>query len=242
MRIESREGKAVNSLADWEESISSDHWKPELGRSADSLAEFIINHNGADALRKRVATVLGERVVFEKGVLEHRVRFDRYGKDRFHDLGIFGKTDSVKSLFVGVEAKVDESFGGFVSDKWATANKMRNDGTSTRRPERIQELCARFGPGITEESRRIRYQLLYGAAGTVDEVADRFVFYVAVFRTKVYNAKKGKRNHEDYRRFVDRAGGKPIQTDDDGAEAHVLTVGGKRLHAIYEYFNFDRGR
>lgn len=238
MRIEDSRGNAVNGLEDWETLVRPKRWKQ--GRSAYSFADFIINQNGSHAIGKRVASVLGEPVVFKKGIPEHEVRFDGYGKGRCHDLGIFGETDSGMSLFIGVEAKVDESFGGFVSDKWARANKKRNNGTNTRLPERIQELCARFGPGITEESRRIRYQLLYGAAGTVDEVADRFVFYVVVFRTKVYNAKKGKRNHEDYRRFVKRTGGERIWTGDDGAHADVLAVGDKKLHGIYEYFGYDR--
>ena len=242
MRIEDSEGKAVNNLDDWETLIRPEHWQPGRGRSAYSLAEFIIKQNGADALRKRVATVLGEPVVFDKGVPEHEVRFDRYGKGRFHDLGIFGKADSGKSLFVGVEAKVDECFGEYVSVEMSKAKQIRNDGTRTHLPERIRELCARFGPGITEESDDIPYPLLYSAAGTVDGDADLSVFYVVVFRTYAYDADKGKRNHEDYRRFVERAGGEPIQTGDDGAEAHVLTVGGKQLHAIHEYVNLDRSR
>ena len=245
MRIEDSKGKAVNSLDDWETRIRREHWKPELERSAHSLAEFIINQNGSHALQERVATVLDERVVFEKGILEYEVRFDEYGKGRVHDLGIFGKTDSGKSLFVGVEAKVDEPFGNYyVSKEWARANKIKNDGKRTGKLERIRDLCARFGPRITEKSDDIRYQLLYSVAGTVDAGKDRSVFYVAVFRTYAYDAEEGKNNHEDYRRFVERAGGEPIQTDDDGAEAeaHVLMVGGKQLHAIYEYFNLDRGR
>ncbi len=242
MRIEDSEGEAVNNLEDWRILVTPNkNWQP--GRSAHSLAEFVINQNGAYALRERVASVLDEPVVFDKAVPEHKVRFDKYRKRRAHDLGIFGKTDSGKSLFVGVEAKVDESFGNYyVSKEWARANKRKTDGKRTKKPERIQELCARFGPSITEKSDDIPYQLLYSVAGTVDEIADLSVFYVAVFRTYAYDAGEGKKNHEDYRRFVDCAGGEPIPTDDDGVEVHVLEVGGKRLHAIHEYFNLDRSR
>ena len=241
MRIESREGEEVNDLRGWETLVRPEHWK--RGRSAYSLAEFIIDRHGAYALQWTVASVLGEPVEFDRGVPELEVRFDRYGRGSVHDLGIFGRTRSGRSLFVGVEAKVDEPFGDFVSDRWAEAGRMRNRGTSTRLPERIRELCARFGPGVTEASRDVRYQLLHGAAGTVDAGADLSVFYVIVFRTGAYDAEAGKRNHEDYRRFVERAGGEPVRMgDDDSAEAHVLAVGGKRLHAVHEYFNFDRGR
>ena len=239
VRIESCEGKAVNGLEDWKTLIKPKHWK--RGRSVCSLAEFIIDRNGVPALRERVASVLGEPIVFDKGVPQHEVCFDEYRNGRVHDLGLFGKTDSGKSLFVGVDAKVDEPFGDFVSEAWAAADKERKRG-NTRKPERIRKLCARFGPGITEESRDVRYQLLHGVAGTVDAGADLSVFYVIVFRTGLYDAEKGKKNHEDYRRFVERAGGERIRTGDDGVEAHVLTVGGKKLHAIHEYVNLDRGR
>ena len=240
VRFESCEGKAVNGLGDWKTLISPKYWKP--GRSACSLAEFIVDRNGADALRNRVAAVLGEPVVFDKGVPQQEVCFDEYRNGHVHDLGLFGKTKSGKRLFVGVDAKVDEPFGNFVSEEWAAADKVKKGGKITRKPERIRKLCARFGPGVTEGSNDIRYQLLHGVAGTVDADADLFVFYVVVFRTGLYDAEKGKQNHEDYRRFVERAGGKPIQTGDDSAEAHVLTVGGKKLHAIHEYVDLDRGR
>ena len=239
VRIESCKGKAVNGLGDWKTLISPKYWKP--GRSEYSLAEFIIDRNRADALQERVAAVLGEPVEFEKGVPKYEVSFDEYRNGHVHDLGLFG-TVSGKRLFVGVDAKVDEPFGNFVSEEWAAADKVKKGGKITRKPERIRKLCARFGPGVTEGSGDIRYQLLHGVAGTVDADADLFVFYVIVFRTGLYDAEKGKQNHEDYRRFVKRAGGKPIQTVDDSAEAHVLTVGRKELHIIHEYVDLDRGR
>ena len=240
VRIESCEGKAVNGLGDWKTLISSEHWK--RGRSEYSLAEFIIDRNGADELRERVATVLGEPVEFEKGVPKYEVSFDEYRNGHVHDLGLFGETKSGKRLFVGVDAKVDEPFDVFVSEKWAAADKKKKSGKITRLPERIRKLCARFGPGVTEGSGDIRYQLLHGVAGTVDAGADLSVFYVVVFRTGLYDAEKGKQNHEDYHRFVKRAGGVPVPTGYDGAKAHVLTVGGKKLHVIHEYFNLDRSR
>ena len=57
-------------------------------------------------------------------VPESEVRFDQYGKGRVHDLGICGKTASERSLFVGVEAKVNETFGKSVGDEWREANKF----------------------------------------------------------------------------------------------------------------------
>ena len=236
MRIEDSKGNQLTCLDDWRGLQVPDKWKP--GRSAHSIADFVVNRQGASSLRDRVSSVLGEPVEFLKLVPEYEVRFDRYGRGRVHDLGIFGDTVSGQSLFVGVEAKVDERFNEYIGDAWREANQERDRGKGTHKPERIQELCTRFrnGPGITENS-EIRYQLLYGAAGTVDAGADVSVFYVAVFMTDDYDPAVGEANYRDYLRFVECAGGEPIGTDEIGASSHRLTVGHRPLVSIYEYFD-----
>ena len=167
MRIEASNGNPLTSLDDWERLHKPKHWKP--GRSAHAIADFVVNQRGADKLQQRVSSVLGKPVDFHKLTPECEIRFDRYGRGRVHDLGIWGETASSKSLFVGVEAKVDETFNEYVGDAWRKANQERDRGISTRKPERIRGLCARFkgGPGISVDS-DISYQLLYGTAGTVD--------------------------------------------------------------------------
>ena len=150
MRIENSQGNQLTGLDDWKSLHTPRHWKS--GRSAYSVADFVVNRGGADKLRQRVSSVLGEPVVFLKLVPESEVRFDQYGKGRVHDLGICGKTASERSLFVGVEAKVNETFGKSVGDEWREANKQRVANTNL--PQRIKELCARFNdaPKITEDS------------------------------------------------------------------------------------------
>ena len=237
MRVEDFKGNELTSMDDWQSLHEPDKWKP--GRSAYSVADFIVNQSGAEKLRERLSSVLGEPVAFLKLVPEYEVRFDRYGKGRFHDLGIRGNTASRGSLFVGVEAKVDETFGKYVGDEWREANELLERGENTNKPQRIQELCARFGgaPRITEDSSEIRYQLLYGVAGTIDAGADASVLYVAVFRTDAYDASIGEANRRDYLRFIECAGGEPIGSGGGGASAHLLTLSDKRLVSIYEYFD-----
>ena len=236
MRIENTEGKPLNCLDDWKSIHKPTQWKE--GRSAYSVADFIVNREGACKLRDRVSSVLGEPVTFHKIIPEYEVKFDQYGKGRFHDLGIFGKTQSGKSLFVGVEAKVDESFGAYVADEWRKAQKIRESGKGTRLPERIMQLCDRFNDGLgINKCDKVRYQLLHGTAGTVDSKADVSVFYVAVFKTDSYDKEIGESNHRDYQQFIERAGGVPTQDNGNRASSHVLTLGGKQLIAIYEYFD-----
>ena len=234
MTIEDSKGNQLRSLDDWEGLHEPEKWEP--GRSAHSVADFIVNLGGARKLRERVSSVLGKPVAFTKLIPQYEVRFDRYGKGRVHDLGIFGETDSGSSLFVGVEAKVDEPFGRYVSEEWRDAIRVRNRGKRTRKPQRIEELCARFGGPEISVDACIRYQLLYGTAGTVCAGEDVSVFYVAVFQTDDYDKDIGKSNLRDYRQFIEQAGGKPTKDDDAGASSHLLTVGGRSLVSIYEHF------
>ena len=235
MRIQDSTGNQLNSLDDWKGLHEDEHWKP--GRSAYSIADFIVNRQGARNLGARISSALGDSVEFLQLIPEYGVRFDRYGKGRFHDLGIFGRTKSGKSLFVGVEAKVDESFGKYVSDEWQEAEELMARGERTRKPQRIRELCARFhgGPEVPTNP-DIRYQLLHGTAGTVCVEADISVFYVAVFVTDDYDRSIGESNYRDYRQFIEWAGGKPIGDGGVGASFHQLTVGDRPLISIYEHF------
>ena len=135
MKVEDTKGAPITNLADWaklyDSPRSSHQWKE--GRSAYSAAEFIINRNGAESLRARVSDALREPVVFDRIVPEHEVRFDQFGHGRMHDLAVFGKTSSGQTLFVGVEAKVDEPFGASVRDAYLAAK--------SRHVEAVQEVA-----------------------------------------------------------------------------------------------------
>ena len=227
MRIETSDGEPLRSLAEWQAVHKPEHWKP--GRSAHSVADFIANRNGARRLSQRVSEVLGESVKFHKIIPEHKVKFDQYRNPRVHDLGIYGETESGKSLFVGVEAKVDEPFGNYVSEEWRKAD------TPSKR-NRISQLCDRFqdGPGISEYD-EIRYQLMHGAAGTVEAGADVSVLYIAVFVTDDYDPAKGEANFQDYQTFLNRAGATPNPNPnrDRAYESHTINLSGKTLTTIY---------
>ena len=227
MRIQDSDGHPLKTLDDWEAIHDEGKWK--RGRSAYEVANFIVNRNGVAKLARRVSQVLGDRVQFEQITPECEVRFDKHrGKGRVHDLGIRGQTRSGDSLFVGVEAKVDELFGETVAKEW----QERTVGKENR----ILELCNRFqdGPGIRPTD-PIRYQLMHGTAGTVAADADVSVFYIAVFVTGDYDPTKGEDNEEDYMRFIRRAGGIATAHNVSGATCHTLRLSGKRLTAIYEY-------
>ena len=237
MRIEDSKGNELTELRDWQRLHEPKKWK--RGRSAWSVADFVVNQGGAERLRRRVSSVLDEPVAFVKIIPEYEVRFDRYGKGRFHDLGIHGTTTSGGSLFVGVEAKVDETFGDYVGSELRKAEQRLESGNKTKMPERIRGLCARFSdaPRITRDSCKVRYQLLHGVAGTLDAGAEVSVFYVAVFRTRAYDDSVGDENRREYLRFIECAEGQGIGAGKGSASAHLLSIGGKRLFSIHEYFD-----
>ena len=241
MKIVDYHGSVISTLQEWERHFdNSKHWK--RGRSAYSLADFILNHNGAALLESRVSSVLSERVTFELATPEYRAKFDRYGKPSQLDLGIFGNIGSGRGLFVGVEAKVDETFGKTVGERYRDALKTRQSNPRTNAPQRVEQLLSRyfseFEPPQDSRFADIRYQLLTAAAGTVAVPQDLVVLYVLVFKTSSYDPQKGEENYSDFKKFVDCAGGKPLAQCGQFGLAHELVIDRKRLVAIHEHVNF----
>jgi hypothetical protein len=239
MKIESRDGRPINTFEDWaslyDTPQQSHQWKEH--RSAWSIADFVMNHNGGQRLQQRVSGVLGESVGFERVIPEYEKRFDQYGRGRVHDLGIFGETADGRSVFIGVEAKVDESFGPTVHDSYLQSKANQITGTSTNAPERIEQLLAMHFSAPDVSMFDIRYQLLYATAGTLAANADISVLYVVVFKTPLYDESIGADNYRDYIHFVNKVGGEPLSLDDKGAMAHEIKFDDRRLVCVHEYFD-----
>lgn len=224
MRIESNDGKAIACVADWKKLVGTGNWEP--CRSAHALANFVLNKGGAEKIRRAVSAILKEPVCFDIATPELAIQFDKYGHPRFHDLGICGKTENGKSVFVGVEAKVDEPFG--------TPVKKQFKGASPTAKQRIKKLWKRHAPKSKIEKSDIRYQLLYSTAGTVDAGADISVFFVMVFQTRLYDEKKGERNHRDYLHFMCETSAQRLDFLDEKFDVHHLTLNEKRLICVYQ--------
>ncbi len=241
MRVEDIQGNPLSSLADWarlyDSPRSSHQWKQH--RSAYSVAEFILNKNGGESLKARVADAIGEPVEFERAVPEFEVRFDRFGRGRMHDLGIFGKTASGRSLFVGVEAKVDEPFGATVRDAYLTAKAKQIGGECTNAPERIEELLKLHFPKPDLAAFEVRYQLLYATAGTLAAGADVSVLFVVVFKTPLYSETLSADNYRDYVDFLGRIQAEPLKLSNKEAHGHKLTLQGKQLICLHETYELE---
>lgn len=238
MIIESSNGAEISNIVDWAKLYdtpqSSHQWKE--GRSAYSAAEFILNKNGSRVLQDRVSESIGKPFEIERVVPEYEVRFDKFGRGRIHDLGIFGTTTDGKSIFVGVEAKVDETFGASVHDSYLKMKAKQITGLSTNAPERIEKLLTMHFCDPDPSMFDIRYQLLYATAGTLAAGADISVLFVAVFKTALYNESIGVENYRDYIQFMGKIRAKPLQLPSKAVQGHELVLQGKRLVCLHEYF------
>lgn len=238
MRVEDTKGTSVATLADWAKLYcspqSSHQWKEH--RSAYSAAEFFINRNGAESLKTRIADAIGQPVEFEKAIPEYEVRFDRFGRGRIHDLAIFGKAESGQDLFVGVEAKVDEPFGEPVREEYLRAKSKQIAGEKTNAPERIEDLLKLHFTRFDATMFDIRYQLLYATAGTIAAGADISVLYVVVFKTPLFSETASAENFRDYVDFMNKVGADSLKLSGKEAQGHKLSIQGRELICLYEYF------
>lgn len=238
--IDSR-GRKIDSLSSWERIYDSPRsarqWKEH--RSAYSLADFVVNRNGVGVLQARVSDALGETVQFERATPELEIRFDQFGRGRVHDLGIYGRTEAGQTLFVGVEAKVDESFGALVRDTYLAAKARQGGGNSTNVPKRIEQLLKLHFTGMDAGMCDVRYQLLYATMGTLAANADRSVLYIVVFKTRLYSDTIGAENSQDYVDFMRQIGATSLQLSNKKVRGYKVVLGGKELVCLYEHIELD---
>ena len=110
LEFKNSRGQTIKSWKDWEAVYANNPGHFVQHRSAYSVAEFMLKNNGGEYLRARISQLLGEPVVLQEAKPELEVRFDNYGKGRFHDLGIYGRNeDSNKSVF-----KIREAIRGYL--------------------------------------------------------------------------------------------------------------------------------
>lgn len=245
MKYTDSKGNQIKNINDWEalvfqSSKKKKHWK--VGRSAHSLADFMMSGNGETFIKKIVSELLKENISFEKAITELEIRFDLYGHGREHDLGIWGTTDSKKKVFIGIEAKVDESFNEKISEAYISAKIKELSGKNTNAPKRIEELLKRNFKEIKPEYFDLRYQLLYSTVGTLDAIddksmADISIMLIIVFQTTLYDEVKGIENYKDYIQFVNSIDSERINSNAD-KDFHKLKIGDKFMYSIY--MNIDK--
>ena len=200
-----------------------------------------MNQNGTAQLEARISSVLSRPVALEQGTPEYAARFDRYEGPARLDLGISSRTGGGESLFVGLEAKVDEPFGSeTVCERWQKATETLKNNPRSKAAVRVKELLSRYFGDDDEpcESRfaEVGYQFLTATAGSVAMEADVSVFYVAVFLTPDYDEESGRENRLDYDNFMRVSGAGDLAQESCRFLAQELTLDGRHLVCIYEHF------
>lgn len=231
--IQDNKGNPINTMEDWAKIYSSGskakHWKE--GRSAYSIANYVINHNGLEIIKSRVKDVIQEEIIIERVVPEIEITIDKYGQGRVHDLGMFGEKSSV---FIGVESKVDETFGNTILDAYLDASIKKITGESTKAPNRIEDLLALHYGKPDKSVFDLRYQLLYATVGSLEAGFDKSFLYIIVFKTNLYDDLKGIDNYRDYLEFIHSLNGEELDCSRQDSRVHDLKIGGKTLYSIYE--------
>ena len=234
MEITNKNNQPIKNINDWKKEIPQKDWVE--GRSAYSLADFILNRNGLEKIKAILQEILKEEIVFEKEIPEYEVKFDNFnGKGRFHDLGVWGKTKSSnKTLFIGIESKVDETFGQTVSEAYISGIIKRFNGENTNLPERVGNLIKQnFGNKIKSKHFDIRYQLLYSTIGTLEENTDISFFFIIVFKSNKYDKIKGNENYRDYCQFIQNVISEKIPCDIDNVEVNKLSIDNREIYSVH---------
>ncbi len=199
----------INTYADWErvfKAAKPKDWKE--GRSAQSLAEFMMQENGFESLKQYVGEAIQtpkDEIEIQKVTIEGRIAFDNYNHSREHDLAIEARTKSGKTIFIGVEAKVDESFGSNTIEQYRKSSIKKNPNSTV--PSRIDGLKEYFPTDKEKEFENLRYQLATATAGTLRaQTASKTDFDVYVFMVLVFtdncDAKKKEKNKNAFVLFL----------------------------------------
>lgn len=225
----------IKDFNDWD-GVFSNHkskdWKP--CRSAYSLAEYMMQHDGFNQVIKMASNAIGDSITaIDTATIEDQVAFDAFYHKREHDLTIVAQTASKKSVFIGIEAKVDEPFGNDTVENYRTDSVIKNSNSKV--PERISDL-RKYVPQETSDADfgKLRYQLLTATAGTLcakdnNNDYDYYIFMVLVFKTKSYDQDRGDENKKDFNSYIDA-----MQAVSKGDGVYKCVSNGKNLTIIYK--------
>lgn len=227
--------KVITNYGDWRNAfIQYDkpiHWRE--GRSAQSLAEdfMLTNKPGRDMLVQIVEQVTGEKIAGQiQACIEHESEIEGFhGSGRMQDLAAFGKLHSNLSFFIGIEAKVDETFDKTIGERAFIIEKIRAKKPTTKQHERLMNLLqelmhVNFDKNgfpalldVPDEIKNLRYQLLYYLAGSFREDADIIFLPVVVYKSnglhfECYDSSIGSQNQNDYENFRKALGFKKYKT------------------------------
>lgn len=232
-------GESIDSYDKWKavyKEHDSRHWR--LGKSAESLAWFIEECNGLNVIKDktnealRQANIDDEVLSFTFGEIEHASRIDDANNQRKQDLALKGTTQKGAKFFIGIEAKVQETFGSKIKDAIKQAQKYKREHKNSKSvaEKRIKDLVDKYLDCTHNEAGELRYQPLHTLAGTANETGDINIMIATSFNTKQFKSRK--KNESDFNDFMRKVRGiKHII----GSLYKLELENGKKLIAFYDH-------
>lgn len=255
--IKNSSGRVLSNMEKWKQGfIEVDkkpmHWKE--GYSAHSLGKFFTECNGQQWLDNMLKQILGSSVLYADAEIEHPSKLDSYkGGQRMQDLAIWGKTQEGKSVFIGIEAKVLETFDETIQDAIIEAEAIQKKKPKSNKLNRIYDVLNTLFPGKSPSSlNMLRYQLTHYFVGGLKEapslsisntpysenraVADIVVLPVLVFKTKRYEENPGvaEDNKNDYLDFCKAVEGMEHIPNKSYENAFHKRILNQDLYTLYE--------
>ncbi len=239
MKIIGKDGIPISSVDGWYAGAppkgGAMHWV--TGRSARELAVAWCGSEGA-CVPAEIEQLLRshpdlERVVIERALPEHQIRFDDLrGEPRNADLAIEAR-DGKGLVAITIEGKADESFDRPVTAVLQSAVKRIAADEKTGAVRRVESLSEALLPqwrsGLPHLG-DLRYQLLTGIAGTLawarELRATRAVFAIQEFVTDQTRDDKHGRNASDLNQFLERLTDGAIRNLAEGALIGPIRVPG----------------
>lgn len=215
--ITNSNNQVITSVKEWEKLAppqSAIQWQD--GHSAKELAKAFFRTKNA-MIPKEIETFFNGHPEFRgfkatRALAELETRLDNSRKGRHHDLVLFD--DSSGEWLVAIEAKADESFGkNSIGQEYLKAKELNG----SELPMRIEDLCKAIFSGrshLDAAVAKLRYQLLYAAAGTLIEAKEKkkkkALLLIYEFETTVIRRSNIDRNHQDLDAFAKTLAGSGI--------------------------------
>ncbi len=195
-----KNGQPISSLQEWSQigkPMKQSQWKD--GRSAKELARYILNGNGY--FPKEIEDVLLEIGCTKNKVFECEPEKETaligVGKGRQHDLLCVQDGEIV----IGIEAKVDETFGDLLLDE------LSKKGITSNKVYRITSLYKNIYGDKSLNISNIRYQLLTGVSGILEEarqheISKALFLVITLKKDGSYDQNKIDSNKNDFDNFI----------------------------------------
>ncbi|ADO82795.1 DUF6946 family protein [Ilyobacter polytropus] len=202
-------GNIINNVTDWKNECPPKNvmkqWKK--GYSAYELAsEYVINRS-LSIQQLFLLNGRGSNLNIEFAYPEYQTKIDEYGQGRVHDLLLLATHDS-EDILISVEGKVNESFGNYDLSNYYLKSKIDMlNGQDSNKCLRIEGILKKlFGTEIPKNISGVKYQLLTGLIGTLEESINRNIkkayFIIQVFNTNFSDKNKIAANHKEMNKLI----------------------------------------